>query len=158
MKGNICLRTLFSVSNLVSEIQMAEANSESSTAINGLPTNPKLFIINPANQITSTKLNDDNYLLWNLQILASIRGLGLDIYPWRSTSALTTCNYSHRRRNHKSPVSFMVSTRSTSFFFSASLYDWKCLGPNNRMRDLLSVMDASYTFVCFSIQSKCDAL
>lgn len=59
---------------------MAEANSKSSTAINGVPTNPNLFIINPANQITSIKLNDDNYLLWNLQILAGIRGLGLDIF------------------------------------------------------------------------------
>lgn len=59
---------------------MAEANSESSTAILVTPSNPNLLIINPANQITSTKLTDENFLLWNLQVLASIRGLGLETF------------------------------------------------------------------------------
>lgn len=39
-----------------------------------------LLVINPANQINSIKLSDDNFLLWHIQVLAGIRGLGLDLF------------------------------------------------------------------------------
>lgn len=39
-----------------------------------------IVVINPANQINSVKLNDENFLLWHIQVLAGIRGLGLEIF------------------------------------------------------------------------------
>ncbi|KZT76280.1 putative inactive receptor-like protein kinase [Dorcoceras hygrometricum] len=40
--------------------------------------NPGFLLVNPANQINAVKLADDNFLLWHLQVLAGIRGLGLE--------------------------------------------------------------------------------
>lgn len=60
---------------------MAEATSpgeSGSTTAHNLSTN--LLIMNPSNQINTIKLTDDNFLLWQLQVLAGIRGLGLDLY------------------------------------------------------------------------------
>lgn len=42
--------------------------------------NPNFLLVNPANQVNSVKLTDENYLLWNLQVLAGLRGLGLESF------------------------------------------------------------------------------
>lgn len=74
---------------------MAEASTHDDSSSN--PTSTIIpTLINPANQINTVKLSDDNFLLWNLQILAGIRGLGLENYimenphvPPETTSATT---------------------------------------------------------------------
>lgn len=58
---------------------MAEASSHGESSVFTMP-NPNLNpqLVNPANQINAVKLNDDNFLLWKLQILSGIKGLGLE--------------------------------------------------------------------------------
>lgn len=58
---------------------MAEDDTHTESSIFTIP-NPSinLQLVNPANQINAVKLNDENFLLWQLQILSGIRGLGLD--------------------------------------------------------------------------------
>ncbi|XP_075521494.1 uncharacterized protein LOC142554709 [Primulina tabacum] len=59
---------------------MAEANTPGeSSSVTTSNFAPNLIILNPSNQINTTKLIDDNFLLWQLQVLAGIRGLGLGI-------------------------------------------------------------------------------
>lgn len=43
-------------------------------------TNPNFSLINPANQINSVKIINMSYLLWNLQVLAGLRGLGRESF------------------------------------------------------------------------------
>lgn len=60
---------------------MAEASSTSDPTLLPIFTGTSnIAVINPANQINSVKLSDNNFLLWNLQVLAGIRGLGLEIF------------------------------------------------------------------------------
>lgn len=60
---------------------MAEANFiPDSVPRSPTSGNPAMVVINHANQINVIKLTDDNFLLWNLQILAGIRGLGLEVF------------------------------------------------------------------------------
>lgn len=59
-------------------------DATSNIASVGNPTvvsaNPNPIIINPANQINSVKLSADDFLLWQLQVLAGVRGLGLEFF------------------------------------------------------------------------------
>lgn len=64
---------------LVSEQPMADATSSfECLEHSSVSPTPNLIIINLANQINTPKLSDENFLLWHLQTLAGIRGLGLD--------------------------------------------------------------------------------
>lgn len=81
---------------------MVDANSNIESPSSANTTNPNFILVNPANQLNTVKLNDDNYLLWHLQVLACIRGLGLDVFILENTPIppqFITGNNSHEGLN-----------------------------------------------------------
>lgn len=52
---------------------MASSSESDSTIVN-----QNLSVINPGNKISTVKLNDDNFLLWRLQVLTALQGHGLE--------------------------------------------------------------------------------
>lgn len=63
---------------------MAEASFSGSSNLSATSPANSIFL-NPANQINTVKLTDDNFLQWQLQIQSGICGLGLEAYLSEAT-------------------------------------------------------------------------
>lgn len=129
---------------------MAEDDTHTESSIFTIP-NPSinLQLVNPANQINAVKLNDENFLLWQLQILSGIRGLGLDYLLHEDTPIPPRV----LEIGESTPVSnplFVTWSRQDQllFFVSPSLHDRMRSKSDDWLCYCCPTVDASHSPFC----------